>query len=105
MPLEKQDLIRYHTKDGSYRNMHASPTGAFVNFDVIKELVLQNLSGINKMRRLPGCEGEADFHNECIENLETLFEEYDPTDDQIKELEQKLEELRDLKVKNAKNKT
>jgi uncharacterized protein (DUF342 family) len=85
--------------------MYASPTGAFISYEVIKELVMQYLRGIHRMASHPGVEGEAAFHNECLENLETLFEEYDPLDDQIKELEEKLNELKELKVKNAKDKT
>lgn len=105
MNLDKTDLVRYHTTDGSFVDMRASPTGAFVSYEIIKELVLQYLRGINKMARLPGCAGEADFHNECIDNLETLFEEVDPLELQIEELEEKLNELKELKSQNAKNKT
>ena len=103
--MNKQDLVRYHTSDGTYRHMHSSPTGAFVPYESIKELVLQYARGINRMVRSPGVEGEADYHNECIDNLASLFEEYDPIDDQIQELEDKLNALKELKSKNAKNKT
>jgi hypothetical protein len=101
---DKTDLIRYHTSDGTFVDMHISPTGVFVQYDVIKELVLQYISGIHQMAILPGSEGEAALHNECIRNIEALFEEKDPLDDEIKELENKLNELKELKA-NGKNKT
>jgi len=57
------------------------------------------------MVREAGSEGAADYHNECIDNIAALFEEYDPLEDEIKEMEEKLASLKELKEKNAQNKT
>jgi len=56
------------------------------------------------MVREAGSEGIADYHNECIDNISALFEEYDPLEDEINELEQKLAALKGRQEQNAKNK-
>jgi hypothetical protein len=79
--MHKEDLIRFHTLDGSLRDLRRSPNGALVFYDMIKRAVLENMQGICRMVRAPGAEAEADRHNECIEKIEALFEDKDPIDD------------------------
>ena len=95
--MDEKELVRYHTLDGTFTDMRPSTTGAFVLYAHVKELVLSYLAGINRMMNAPGHEGEAEFHNECIHKIAALFEEHDPIDDEIKELEQKLNELKERK--------
>lgn len=101
--MATEELIRYHTLDGSFRDLRPSPTGAFIRYDIIKELILTNLKGLCGMVVTPESAGQALLHNTCLDKLAAIFEEHDPIDDEIKDLEDKLNELKDRK--NAKNKT
>jgi len=95
--MDKDSLARYHTLDGTMVDLRRSPTGMWVNYEILKSAVLYHLQGINRMVRSPGSEGQADHHNECIDSIEALFQDKDPLDDEIADAEKKLNELKDRK--------
>jgi hypothetical protein len=98
--MHKYDLIRYHTVDGSFRDLKRSDTGILVYYPIVKEAVLHYLQGISRMIEVPGSLTEAMQHNECIDNLFALFKDKDPIDDEIVEIEKKLAELKQRKNEN-----
>jgi hypothetical protein len=95
--MNKDSLYRYNTLDGTMVDLRRSPTGMWVNYELLKSDILHYLRGINRMVRSPGSEGQADHHNECIDNIEALFQDKDPLDDEIADAEKKLNELKDRK--------
>ena len=92
--MDKDYLARYHTLDGTMVDLRRSPVGMWVNYEIVKSEVLYHLRGISKMVCEPGSEGQATHHNECIDNIEALFQDKDPLDDEIAEAEKKLNELK-----------
>lgn len=102
--MNKDDLIRYHTLDGSFRDLKRSDKGILVYYDSVKQAVLHHLQGVCRMVETPGSEAEAARHNDSIDKLFRLFQDKDPVDDEIVKVEKKLAELKKLKNENlAKN--
>lgn len=98
--MNKDDLIRYHTLDGSFRDLKRSDKGILVYYDAVKEAVLYHLKNICRMVEIPGAASEAIVHNEAIDKLFRLFQDKDPIDDEIVAMEKKLTELKQLKNEN-----
>jgi len=102
--MNKDDLIRYHTQDGSFRDLKRSDKGLLVYYDSVKEAVLFHLQNIARMIETPETAAQAIKHNDSIDKLFRLFQDKDPVDDEIVKIEKKLAELKQLKNENlAKN--